>query len=620
MANKHFLPSHLFSFNSRDEPQAAIVNQLYRDYPAHTCLTKETKTESEVETYDVLSLKNIIDQEWLNDIEGLHLAKEFFDRKPALSQMALMKSFVYLLRKAEPTNYYNHDEVKLKLIDKLDLENRAMLLRWLIVEQKDVEAIWLYRDYVKSSASHDDCFKMLIFVLLYHPKLFVDFVCIHRRFLNATAFKTDENTNLTLFNLVCAVSKSQDLIPFLKLLYLKELPCLLKNKKKHIRCFSCDAFQRHTWMILLQNTHLDNDTLISALQLIEEKEGLSETGYAKLNVASHVDRQLANVTHYLSWKHFSIDVYEFFAKRQLIRHRVDRFGRYPLGYWLNFKQTCLANVEDEKKLLEMFMPDKREQETAEFKEDIPQKLLSFACQSATHYNCAAPSWFLEYILQKKYVSLEMTEKNEISPNFKVLDKCFLRKNYFYVWEADAVSKDVLKEDMKKAQIFAAHRCFRAGEPKRCHYITEQTHQILRWLWASEGITQSSNSVAFKFVESETRPFHTSVYFDHKFRYHKEIPKTVQTTAAYQLWQWYRVFHRNDTEEGQPLTLEMICMKTIHLHLGKTNNVNLVWCVHQLPLPWLLKKFLCFDLDVQFMNEQAVPAPDVMTDKMFQVIS
>ena len=64
-----------------------------------------------------------------------------------------------------------------------------------------------------------------------------------------------------------------------------------------------------------------------------------------------------------------------------------------------------------------------------------------------------------------------------------------------------------------------------------------------------------------------------------------------------------------------MTLEMICMKTIHLHLAETNNVNLVWCVHQLPLPWLLKKFLCFDLDVQFMNEQAVPAPDVLTDKI-----
>ena len=351
---------------------------------------------------------------------------------------------------------------------------------------------------------------------------------------------------------VCSTANDQTLLPLLRKVKYDINAKSFAKLSPECDQLKRDQWGRTVWMCLLQNKQLSSAACLSGLQEIETNFTIDR--YTDLSLATLRDIHGRNLTFYLCRRfHGHLDLFKFFSQRKLI------YLTEPIG--------------DNMTELDMFIEWGKEEDLKEKISVILEGNTSNvkihhikSCHLLTH-----DAWLLKFLLEEKGFVMKVGSGHSLA-TMLILETWFSR---LYHWGYDCTD-----EDHQKKQLIAKHRGHRTVDMEEGHFwlthheCFHEEAEALRWLVAYEGVKLLKG-----FPETEYEEY---------------------DIGDDDLTHW--ILSLTTTNPGKKTSsLSVCCMRQILVSMDQATTVNHIWCVMQLPLPYLLKRFLCFNLDMQFMT-------------------
>ena len=345
---------------------------------------------------------------------------------------------------------------------------------------------------------------------------------------------------------VCSTARNQTLLPLLR--KVKYDNALSPECVHLIR----DQWGRTVWSCLLQNRQLSSSACLSGLQEIEKIFTIH--GYNNLSLATTRDIHGRNLTFHLCRRfQGNLDLFRFFSQRKLI------YLTEPIG----------NNMTE----LDMFIEWGEEQD---LKEKINVILEGNTSNMKTHHikYChllTHGAWLLRFLLEEKGFVMKVGSGHSLA-TMLILETLFSSRCQ---WGYDCTD-----DDHEKKQLIAKHQGHRTVVIEDGHFWLTyrdcfyEEAEALRWLVAYEGVKLLKGFPEWEYEED----------YD---------------IGDDDLKHW--ILNLTTTNPGKKTSSLMVCcMRQILASLDQATTINHIWCVTQLPLPHLLKQFLCFNLDIKFM--------------------
>ena len=451
-------------------------------------------------------------------------------------------------------NRHTQRQLLLVCIDNNDLELTLFILTQMNAQTKVEKLLLLHYVVERQPTMLDDIFQ--------HSDL---------NLCHALANIVDNQYGMSIFNYTCAVSDNENVVPLIRILYKNQVHCtkyLTCSQKKVVKEY--DLWGRNTWLILMQNMQLNSLTILKVFKQIEQEEHLTPLEYIDLDVASCRDTNGHNLTYYLC-KRCDMDVklFDFCACRNMLKCTRDPINRldadvagHHTGHWCNFNELDL--------LIKYTTQDEAEKnaDTLKFKMDT---LLTISNTDILPrvineiYIHLPPKFLMFLINEKGFIINPKPEVNGLSLFTHMLIQSLPENDPNNV------------ANLRKRQILAKYKGIRSNESELslqwwyCHPEVVTRPDQLRWMVAYEG--GGLEWIHWRCVHSLNE-------------------------ESKMMSDWVKMLQSPRREHD----LSHICMRQIHHILKMNNNTNLIWCVSQLELPWVLKRFLCFDLDLDFLKE------------------
>ena len=473
-------------------------------------------------------------------------------------------------------SYYNFDYALNCLYRQLTRCTRLQLL-YMSIDKNDGDLVKYILGYMDTQTLVEKVYP-LHYIVEKQPSMLNDvlrYVKKHRIDLfRALITQVDPHVGMDIFNYTCAVCDDKSLVPSLQIL---ENLCgnLCVTRRTYTRpttkVTNIDRWGRNTWLILMRNMCISSLTILKAFLCIEQEEKLTAEDYLDLNLAVICDNNNHTLTYYLCKRHDThVGLFNFLAQRKMLkvspRKKLGESGFCVYSQWEKF---------DEIELLIMFQPLGTKATSLLLKEKI-RALLTGDHEKGTlvitENYMRLPAEILAYLIEEEGFGILTTpESHHITQGLSVFSYCLIHRYYRKAQQDPPPSIEVTK----KRQLLTKHRGQRSLPEKSqvywyywCNFGLKQCHiETLRWAAAFEGV----------------------------FRVELDTENTPITEDERLLCQWIIQIRQPDASN-----LAMICMHQIYQSL-EHNPINGIWCISQLPLPWRVKEWLCFDLDLTFMK-------------------